>query len=202
MPSSRPSTQLSSRKRKIYHVLDSSEEEGEEEALVLSKRHRKRRLRPRYSRARQVPIDHAILTPVTIALSPSPQAQILGTLPTDPAVEHAVTDGKSASLQIPSPGYLPESEGGVASMTHQEPSQAEYAESPPQTPFEFVYQDLVDDDFGRKVCEAFTSSQWRQGWREYRYGESVANEWKRGSTPEEAREAWRAKLEEQDRSWE
>ncbi|KAI4178345.1 MAG: hypothetical protein LQ348_005622 [Seirophora lacunosa] len=62
------------------------------------------------------------------------------------------------------------------------------------SPFEFAYDD-VDDDFGRKVCEAYLLSQQRQEEREGRYGVVIAREWKRGSTPIEAREAWAMELE-------
>ncbi|KAL8957440.1 MAG: hypothetical protein Q9193_005287 [Seirophora villosa] len=62
------------------------------------------------------------------------------------------------------------------------------------SPFEFAYDD-VDDDFSRKVCEAYLLSQQRQKEREVRYGVLIAREWKRGSTPIEAREAWAMELE-------
>ncbi|KAI4166485.1 MAG: hypothetical protein LQ343_008013 [Gyalolechia ehrenbergii] len=192
MPSSRPSPQLASRRRKIHHVPDSSEEEAE--AFVPSKRHRKKRLRLRYSRARQVPTDQAFLSPVAIVLTPSSQTQTTPTIPT--------TDGKTASLHIPSPQCLPKQEEGVPSMAQHEPSPPEDTDSPPRTPFEFVWEGLVDEDFGSKVCLAYYSSQWREGFRVSKYGESIATEWKRGSTPEEAREAWRLTLEEQDRRME
>ncbi|KAL8902662.1 MAG: hypothetical protein Q9207_004483 [Kuettlingeria erythrocarpa] len=71
--------------------------------------------------------------------------------------------------------------------------------APPETPSEFVYQDRVDDEFGGKVCEAYTSSRWRVAFRERKYGESIAHEWKRGSTPEEAREAYKVHAGEVDR---
>ena len=66
------------------------------------------------------------------------------------------------------------------------------------SPVEFAYDD-VDDDFGRKVYEAYLLSQQRQEGREGRYGVGIAREWKRGSTPLEAREAWEIELE---RRWE
>ncbi|CAO1606501.1 hypothetical protein XANCAGTX0491_010000 [Xanthoria calcicola] len=56
----------------------------------------------------------------------------------------------------------------------------------PLTPVDFVYDDL-DDDFGRKVCEAYLVSQGRQDERKDRYGVKVARDWKKGSTPPEAR---------------
>lgn len=62
------------------------------------------------------------------------------------------------------------------------------------SPVEFAYDD-VDDDFSRKVCEAYLRSQQRQEEREDRYGVVIAREWKRGSTPIEAREAWEMELE-------
>ncbi|KAL8732791.1 MAG: hypothetical protein Q9166_002573 [cf. Caloplaca sp. 2 TL-2023] len=73
--------------------------------------------------------------------------------------------------------------------------------TPPRTPYEHVYLNLVDDDFGRKVSERYVFSVWRDGFRRYRYGSQVAREWKQGSTPEEAREEWRAKLEHQQQAW-
>ncbi|KAI4226225.1 MAG: hypothetical protein L6R40_008302 [Gallowayella cf. fulva] len=57
----------------------------------------------------------------------------------------------------------------------------------------------IDQDFGRKVCGAYTSSLRQQKRRESWYGKSIAREWKRGSTPEAAREAW---SKDQDRLWE
>ncbi|KAL8919995.1 MAG: hypothetical protein Q9208_006499 [Pyrenodesmia sp. 3 TL-2023] len=72
---------------------------------------------------------------------------------------------------------------------------------PPETPSDFEHQDLVDDNFGGKVCEAYTRSRWQQAFRERRYGDRVACEWKRGSTPEEAREAYKVRMEELDKEW-
>ncbi|KAL8982152.1 MAG: hypothetical protein Q9205_003250 [Flavoplaca limonia] len=85
----------------------------------------------------------------------------------------------------PSPQHNPgpeETQGGVALLS----------------PFEVVYDD-VDDDFGRKVCEAYLVSQSRQRCRENNYGVDVAREWKKGSTPTEAREARETELQ---RRWE
>ncbi|KAL9015344.1 MAG: hypothetical protein Q9173_000043 [Seirophora scorigena] len=93
----------------------------------------------------------------------------------------------STSLRspYPSPKSSPDTEeapGGVALLS----------------PVEFAYDD-VDDNFGRKVCEAYLLSQQRQEEREERYGVVIAREWKRGSTPIQAREAWEMELE---RRWE
>lgn len=153
MSSSHPSPQLGSRKRKIHHILDSSEEEKE----AFMPLNRKRSLKPSHGGARQFATNQG--TPVTTTLTPSPQTQSLPTFPTDPTLEPALTHGKSASLRIHSPECLPKQEEDVAPIGQHEPSPPEDIDSPPRTPFEFVYQDLVDDDFGRRVCEAYKSSQ-------------------------------------------
>lgn len=61
----------------------------------------------------------------------------------------------------------------------------------PCTPPEHVYEDVVNHDFSRELDIAFTVSVLRDGYRRYKYGADVSERWKRGSTPEEARERWR-----------
>ncbi|KAL9005221.1 MAG: hypothetical protein Q9188_001981 [Gyalolechia gomerana] len=136
---------------------------------------------------------------------PSPRYQISQWLPPDRAAEPITTSGEDTGACIPSIEHQPTQERSP-SATQPEPSPHESrhssaSETPPRTPFEFVYTNLFDEDFGRKVCEAYLESKWREAGRAFRYGKSVAQEWKRGSTPEEAREAWKAKLEEDERSW-
>lgn len=50
---------------------------------------------------------------------------------------------------------------------------------------------FVNHDFSRELDIAFKVSILRDGHRRYKYGADVAERWKRGSTPEEAREKWR-----------
>ncbi|KAK5001359.1 hypothetical protein LTR28_012748, partial [Elasticomyces elasticus] len=59
------------------------------------------------------------------------------------------------------------------------------------SPPSHVYANVYDHLFGKRVRDAYTVSVLRGGYREIRYGAEIAGIWKRGSTPEEAREQWR-----------
>ncbi|KAI4226224.1 MAG: hypothetical protein L6R40_008301 [Gallowayella cf. fulva] len=216
MPSSHSPPHLASRKRKV-HVLHSSEEEDEQEeqqAWKPSKRYRTRKPRSRNPPAPPIATRHPIPTPPTIALTPSPQLHTLPapphrlpTPPNDPSLKPALTHSKSTSLPIPFPECLPKNEEATTAIAQpgfepSPPEDAEDADEPLRSPFEWVYMYPVDQDFGSKVCEAYRLNLLSQCCRESKYGKIVAREWKRGSTPEEAREAWRAEQEELERRWE
>lgn len=62
----------------------------------------------------------------------------------------------------------------------------------PMTPLEFVYEDW-DPEFGEKVQMVYQASCSEHSYRQQKYGADVANLWKRGSTPEEARDRWAKK---------
>ena len=66
--------------------------------------------------------------------------------------------------------------------------------SPPTSlcsPPEFVYQHVIDPQLGDEVQRAYAISRLRESLRRDKYGTEVANRWKRGFTPEEARQEWK-----------
>ncbi|KAL8940744.1 MAG: hypothetical protein Q9211_002125 [Gyalolechia sp. 1 TL-2023] len=193
------SSQPGNRKRKIHHVLDLSNEEDERFGSPTL----------RCKRRRSLPYDHPQYIPES-AILPPPEEQIPQCLWPDPAIEPTVATHENMGARVPciqnqprqetsplgppQPGpspYRPSTPGTRSSVT---------SEKPPRTPFDFVYTNLIDSDFGRKVCDAYRSSIWNHRVREYRYGISVANLWKRGSTPEEARQAYKAKVKRDERA--
>ncbi|KAL8941102.1 MAG: hypothetical protein Q9216_002434 [Gyalolechia sp. 2 TL-2023] len=139
------------------------------------------------------------------AIIPSLHTQRSQHLPPDPAAEPIFPDGADTGPCIITYENQPTQERSPP-PTKPEPSPhgsrpPSASETSPRTPFEFVYTNAIDHDFGQKVCDAYQNSRWREMWRINMYGESVASEWKNGSTPEEAREAFKAMLEEQERDW-
>lgn len=64
----------------------------------------------------------------------------------------------------------------------------------PFTPKEYEYEH-VDENFGRDVRTAYEASVLRDAYRQHKYGQEIANTWKRGSTPEDAREKWKTRAE-------
>ncbi|KZF23197.1 hypothetical protein L228DRAFT_245934 [Xylona heveae TC161] len=71
--------------------------------------------------------------------------------------------------------------------------------SPPEGEFGFAQ---YDPEFGQKVCEALSSSQYREYLRVSKYGEEVAREFRRGFTPSPVRKAYQEKIERAEREWE
>ncbi|KAL8942967.1 MAG: hypothetical protein Q9211_001168 [Gyalolechia sp. 1 TL-2023] len=140
-----------------------------------------------------------LLTPIS---PPSSQKPTLRINPTAkhvffPRTELKSTEIKPSSAPTATEERLPRQERSPSELLS--PSISSAREPSPQTPIEYVYLNLVDEDFGRKVCEAYANSISRENYRVVRYGREVAENWKRGSTPEEAREAWILNLEEQQR---
>ncbi|KAL8837312.1 MAG: hypothetical protein Q9170_002569 [Blastenia crenularia] len=161
----------------------------------------------------RVPLDppsQGLLTPDTITTSPLPRTESISVLSTDPTIKSTLANVKKINPQVPSSDCppveakipsttkaLPSPHEGRQCPTSRAPTPALTSKSPsPRTPFEFVYQYTYDKDFGRKVCDAYERSLDRDGERVIRYGEDIAREWKRGSTPEEARKTH------SDRHWE
>jgi len=71
--------------------------------------------------------------------------------------------------------------------------------TPPPTgartpPPDRVYPDYVEENFAYKLQGAFHLNKLVQGWRCGQYGSEVANLWRKGSTPEEDRERWKAQV--------
>ncbi|KAL9024734.1 MAG: hypothetical protein Q9196_006295 [Gyalolechia fulgens] len=160
-----------------------------------------------------IPSSQAILTPNTTGTTPVPQAEVLSMPSTDPAIKPSMTGDEKPSTDVPAvdchtapaesasttevkplphkAGQCPTSRAPTPTLTSKTPS--------PRTPFEFVYQFAYDPDFGRKVSEAYRVSMYRDGLRTTIYGADVTSVWKAGFTPEEVRQAYRDKLDEQDR---
>nr|POF02188.1 hypothetical protein CFP56_69103 [Quercus suber] len=77
------------------------------------------------------------------------------------------------------------------------------ARSPTRSPLQdsplsrrsFVCENDYDPDFGERVQKAYTRNRIAQGFRRSMYGAAVADTWKRGSTPEEARKEWEGRLQ-------
>ncbi|KAF2487471.1 hypothetical protein BDY17DRAFT_306853 [Neohortaea acidophila] len=70
------------------------------------------------------------------------------------------------------------------------PASASPTPSAPCTRPEHVY-DIYDPNFGEEVRLAYKINSLGQSCRVRKYGAEVAEAWKRGSTPDEAREQWR-----------
>ncbi|KAL9031743.1 MAG: hypothetical protein Q9196_000253 [Gyalolechia fulgens] len=105
-------------------------------------------------------------------------------------------------------GYLPTQKRQCLLSAQPEPSSNKVVQSvpsppssPPRTPYEYVCLDVVDEDFGRKVSSQYFISVTRDGYRANKYGAEVAQQWKRGSTPEEAREEYKAKIKRQEEAF-
>ncbi|KAL9601231.1 MAG: hypothetical protein Q9219_002636 [cf. Caloplaca sp. 3 TL-2023] len=164
--------------------------------------------------------QQGVLTPLSSQSPPSPQTPTpsvpLTNHATDPLTKEQIVSingdleaDQPSSLQVQkevtpiSPQNAPHAAPATSiAQEHLRSTSAGLESTPsPQTPFEFVWEGYYDPEFGKKVSDAYVGSRWRQSARVYKYGREVAEEWKRGSTPEEAREKWRQKLEEQERDW-
>lgn len=64
----------------------------------------------------------------------------------------------------------------------------------PLTPPDYVHEDVINPNFGVEVWEAYEHSLFREGLRRRKYGPELAGLWKRGSTPEDVREEWMARV--------
>ena len=93
-----------------------------------------------------------------------------------------------------------ESQEGRNPMAQEELVTYGCAVSPPSgqlSPIEFVYTDVIISDFGEKVSLAYELSNLRESYRQHKYGWEAATTWKRGSTPDDVREKWKALVAQQ-----
>ncbi|KAK4570555.1 Phosphorylase b kinase gamma catalytic chain, skeletal muscle/heart isoform [Recurvomyces mirabilis] len=63
--------------------------------------------------------------------------------------------------------------------------------------FEYVAPSNVDFDFAKNVALQVERHESREFARRYKYGADIAEEYRRGMTPEEARETWKVRYEQQ-----
>ncbi|KAI4188686.1 MAG: hypothetical protein LQ346_005266, partial [Caloplaca aetnensis] len=190
MSLSHPTSQIDHRKRKAHYVLDHDCDETPS-SVRLQSRH-KRRCRPEDSPHPLVPTEHDIPTLVTSTSVSSPQTPKSPASFPGSAIQPIVPSGKSASVHVPSPESLPAPDE-IPPVVQRTSSPLKEIESPPRSPIDWVY-DAYDEDFGRKVCEAYGFSCIREQIRKCDYGEATAQEWKRGSTPAVVRESFNAAL--------
>lgn len=114
--------------------------------------------------------------------------------PTPPLCnEENCDEGKHGGISLVTMLGSQPMEDAIMTPSHCRHSQDAAAGGPPPSapcsPKEHAY-DYVNPNFGDDVIVAYKASVLRDGYREYKYGPEIANMWKRGSTPVEARESW------------
>nr|POF16697.1 hypothetical protein CFP56_71338 [Quercus suber] len=138
------------------------------------------------------------ISEIVIDLPPTPESSIAGFTPPTAALQSLTPKQSQVRQSAVHEAYtqgpdLRQTADAQLDQRSTEPSPYTTPEPTRWKP-EHVY-DLYDPDFGSRVRSQYRVSQRRHACRISIYGAEVANTWKRGSTPETARDQWKAHLE-------